>query len=126
MRAAGIRPHVWEGDLLRSTLLKKESVLRVEKEDGECAVEEALVDVGHQVACEKLDVVSTPGQKRPTDLLAEIANWLVVLIEDDADLVHEADLLLIVPLQRCARGVDVGEESQDALRGDGLCGRRDS
>jgi len=74
----------------------------------------------------KLDMVSTLGQQRPTDLLAEIANWLVVLIEDDADLVHEADLLLIVPLQRCARGVDIGEESQNALRGDGLCGRGDS
>lgn len=55
-----------------------------------------------------------------TDFLAEVSNWLVVLVEDDADLVHEADLLLIVPLKCGAGGIDVREESEDVVRRDGL------
>ena len=47
VRAAGVGPHVWEGDLLSRPLLKKKFILRVEEEHGERAVEEALVDVGH-------------------------------------------------------------------------------
>ena len=35
-----------------------------------------------------------------TDLLASRANWLVVLIKDNADLIHETDLLLVVTRQR--------------------------
>lgn len=50
MRAAGVCPHVWEGDLFRGTLLQEEFVLIVEKEYGEGSVEEALVDVGHEMA----------------------------------------------------------------------------
>ncbi len=49
--AAGVGPHVGESDLLFGALLQEEAVLIVEQEDGECAVEETLVDVGHQVAC---------------------------------------------------------------------------
>jgi len=51
MRAASVGPHVWESDLLGGTLLEKQLVLIVEKEDGEGSVEEPLLDVGHQMAC---------------------------------------------------------------------------
>lgn len=51
VRAAGVGPHVGEGDLLRGALLQEELVLVVEEEDGEGAVEEAFVDVGHEMAC---------------------------------------------------------------------------
>jgi hypothetical protein len=47
VRAAGIRPHVWESDLLGGALLQEEAFLRVEEEDGEGAVEEAAVYVCH-------------------------------------------------------------------------------
>lgn len=49
--AAGVCPHVGEGDLLGGALLEEELVLVVEEEDGKGAVEEALVDVGHEMAC---------------------------------------------------------------------------
>ena len=48
--AAGVGPHVGEGDLFRGALLEEELVLIVEEEDGEGAVEQSLVDVGHQMA----------------------------------------------------------------------------
>lgn len=51
VRAARVCPHVGEGDLLGGALLEEELVLVVEEEDGEGAVEEPLVDVGHKVAC---------------------------------------------------------------------------
>lgn len=51
MGAAGVRPHVGEGDLLGRTLLKQQTLVRVEKEYGESTVEEAAINVGHQVAC---------------------------------------------------------------------------
>jgi hypothetical protein len=35
-----------------------------------------------------------------TDLLAGGTDWLVVLVEDDADLVHKTDLLLIMTGER--------------------------
>ena len=50
VRATGVGPHIWEGDLLGRTLLEQELVVLVEEEDGECAVEESLVDVGHKMA----------------------------------------------------------------------------
>ena len=53
VRAAGIGPHVREGDLLRRTLLQKKPILVIKEEDGEGSVEKALVDVGHQMACSK-------------------------------------------------------------------------
>lgn len=51
MGAAGVGPHVGEGDLLGGALLKEQFVLIVEEEDGKGTVEEALVDVGHEMAC---------------------------------------------------------------------------
>jgi hypothetical protein len=50
VRAARVGPHVGESDLLGGALLEEQPVLVVEEEDGEGAVEEALVDVGHEVA----------------------------------------------------------------------------
>ena len=55
MGAAGVRPHVREGDLLRGPLLQEQLVLVVEEEDGEGAVQQALVYVGHQVACARME-----------------------------------------------------------------------
>lgn len=54
VRAAGVGPHIGEGDLLGSALLEEELVLVVEEEDGECAVEETLVDVGHEMAWDQV------------------------------------------------------------------------
>jgi len=48
--AAGVGPHVGEGDLLGSALLEEELVLVVEEEDGEGTVKETLVDIGHEMA----------------------------------------------------------------------------
>lgn len=50
MRAAGVCPHVGEGDFLGGALLQEETLVGVEEEDGEGAVEEAAVDVFHYVA----------------------------------------------------------------------------
>jgi hypothetical protein len=52
VRAARVRPHVRERDLLRRALLEEQAAVgRAEDKGGEGAVEEALVDVLHQVAC---------------------------------------------------------------------------
>lgn len=48
--AAGVGPHVWECDLFCGPLLKEKFILGIKEEDGECAMEETFVDVGHQVA----------------------------------------------------------------------------
>lgn len=63
-------------------------------------------------------------EKVRTNLLACGADWRIVLVCYDADFVHQADLLLIVARERLAGGVDVGEETQDGLSGNGLrrCG----
>jgi hypothetical protein len=46
-----IGPHARKGDLLVGSFLEEESaVSRAEEEDGECSVEETLVDVGHEMA----------------------------------------------------------------------------
>jgi hypothetical protein len=50
VRAACVRPHVWECNLFRRPLLKKQLVLVVEQENGEGPVQQPLVDIGHQVA----------------------------------------------------------------------------
>lgn len=50
VRAAGVGPHVGERNLLSGALLEQQLVLVVEEEDGKGTVQEALVDVGHQVA----------------------------------------------------------------------------
>lgn len=51
----------------------------------------------------------------PTDLLAGLANGQIILIENNADLVHQTDLLLIVAFERGIGGgaIDLGEEAQD-------------
>lgn len=48
--AASVCPHVGEGNFLGGALLEEQLVLVVEEEDGKSAVEEALVDVGHEMA----------------------------------------------------------------------------
>ena len=50
--AAGVGPHVGEGDFLGGALLEEQlAVGRAEYECGEGAVEEAFVDVLHKMAC---------------------------------------------------------------------------
>ena len=137
VRAARVGPHVGEGDLLGGTLLEQELVLVVEEEDGEGAVEETLVNVGHQVACEwpehqyehnHEDCRSTVGggggvvkvAALRTDLLAGLSDGKVVLVGDNAHLVHETDLLLVVAGESIAAGVDVGEQAEHVLGRDGL------
>lgn len=55
-----------------------------------------------------------------TELLAGLADGHVVLVEDDADLVHQTDLLLIMAGEGLGGGVNVGEETEDGIGGDGL------
>jgi hypothetical protein len=50
VRTAGIGPHIGEGDLLASALLEKKSVLRIEQENTEGAMEQTSVDVFHKMA----------------------------------------------------------------------------
>lgn len=59
-----------------------------------------------------------------TDLLAGLADRRVVLIEDNAHLVHQADLLLVVAAKGLGPGVDVGEQPEDVVRRDALRARR--
>jgi hypothetical protein len=60
-----------------------------------------------------------------TDLLAGLSDGEVVLVGDNAHLVHETDLLLIVARESIAAGVNVGEQAEHVLGRDGLgrCGR---
>lgn len=55
-----------------------------------------------------------------TNLLAEIADWLVVFIENDTDFVHQSNLLSIVAIELSGAGVDVRKKSQDTLSSDGF------
>ena len=55
-----------------------------------------------------------------TNLLAEVSDRLVILVEDNAHLVHQSNLFFIVTIELCGAGIDVGEESQNALGRDGL------
>ena len=111
MGATGVGPEVGEGDLLRGSLLEEQAVLGVEEEDGECAVKQAFVDVLHEVA----------------HLLAGATDGRIVLVQDDADLLHQPDLLLIVSFKvtvpgrsglclRSELSVDLGEEAKDVAR----------
>lgn len=50
VRTASVGPHARKGNLLRRPLLQKKSILGIKKEDGESPVQEAFVDVLHQVA----------------------------------------------------------------------------
>lgn len=154
MRATGVGPHVslfdqqpgwaqsgiygltWESDLLGCALLQEQAVLAVKEEDGECAVEQSLVDVLHQVAwrmllgiCARVPIVGVVSLR--TDFLARASNWLVIFIQDDADLVHQADLLFIVAFEvvvlgsRCCCGggqtsVYLGKQAQNVVSSDCL------
>lgn len=153
VRAAGVGPHVSEGDLLGGALLEQQTLVGVEEEDGEGTVQEAFVDVGHEVTCTSRITVSILASDidrslasrettwdRLTGLLASAANRLVILIQDDAHLVHQTNLLLIVALQLAAvarrrlgaggeniagqGGVDVGEKRGDVFRRDLLSSSR--
>lgn len=73
VRAAGVCPHVGEGDLFGGALLQEELVLVVEEKDGEGSVEQAFVDVAHEVAC--AEVVSQSGSERQVRALAERASF---------------------------------------------------
>lgn len=55
-----------------------------------------------------------------TNLLAGSANGEIVLVSDDADFVHESNLLLIVAGQRLAGGIDVWEETKHGFSRNGL------
>ena len=44
-------------------------------------------------------------EERRTDFLAGAANWIVVVVEDNTHLLHEAYLLFIVALKIIGRGV---------------------
>jgi hypothetical protein len=109
--AAGVGPEVGERDLLGGSLLEQQAILGVEEEDGECAVKEAFVDVLHKVA----------------HLLAGTADRHIILVQNDADLVHQPDLLFIISRKvivlgrrvlclRSELGVDLGEEAKDVAR----------
>lgn len=126
--AAGVGPHVWEGDLFRRPLLQQQLLRpRVEHERRKGPVQQAPVDVGHEVA----------------GLLGGRPQDPVVVVQHDAHLVHEPDLLLVVAREQVVvgrrrgrrserrvgrrvgghvgtdqSGVDVGEEGGDILAGD--------
>src|SRR3569833_1104838 len=136
MRAARVGPHVGEGDLFRRPLLQQHAVLAVEQEDGEGPVQEPLVDIGHEMACGRtaragpsqprsslsitvpLPCSTCPSSSLPraclvrTELLASRPNRHVVVIYDNAHLIQEADLLLVVALERLPARVDGGVESR--------------
>jgi hypothetical protein len=46
-----------------------------------------------------------------TNLLAEVSDRFVILVEDNTHLFHQSNLLLIVAIQFCRAGVDIGEEA---------------
>lgn len=109
MRAASVCPHVRECDLLGGALLEEESVLGVEEENGESAVEESLVDVLHQVACGVSVYGARNGASKLgwmclrqslTDFLAGASDRLVIVVQYDAHLIHQLDLLLVVAGKR--------------------------
>lgn len=112
-RERNVRKRTWKGNLLRGTLLQEQSVLGVEEEDGKGAVQQALVDVLHEMAY----------------FFACTSNWQVIFVEYYADLVHETNLFLIVTIKvlilsrRNRAGeisVDLGKKAQDVGGGDWL------
>ena len=46
-----------------------------------------------------------------TNLLAEVSDRFVIFVENNAHLVHQSNLLLVVAIQFCRAGVDIGEEA---------------
>ena len=85
-------------------------------------MKKAFVDIGHEMAWnsqygEKTSWIDVP----PTYLLAEISNRLVILVKNNADLIHQPDLFFVILTFQPARaGVNIWEKSQDALSRDGL------
>lgn len=75
MGAAGIGPHVGEGNLLGGALLQEQALIGIEQENGKGTMKEVLVDVAHQVACStgsSLAWFLTAGRGPPLPLLAEV------------------------------------------------------
>ncbi len=64
-----------------------------------------------------------------TYLLAKVSNGLVILIQDNAHLVHQPNLLFIMTVELCRARIDIWEKSQNAFSrdrlnlGDGRSGR---
>lgn len=56
-----------------------------------------------------------------TELLASLANRQIIVIGNNADLIHQANLLLIVAGKRLGTGVDVWKEAEEGIDGHGLC-----
>lgn len=100
MGATGIRPHVGESNLFGGTLLQEQSIRRVEEEDGKGTVEKPFFNVFHEMAYDPTRqlVSNRPNAGTPllTNFLAGTAYWYIVLVQDDTDLIHEPDLLLVV------------------------------
>ena len=80
VRAAGVGPHVGKSDLLIGALLKQKLTVLVEQEHQERPVQQPVVDIVHDVA----------------QLLRAQPHRLVVVVQHDAQLLHQLDLLLIV------------------------------
>ncbi len=99
VRAAGVGPHIRERDLLCGALLEKElAVGRAEHKGGERPVQEALVDVLHEMAYRD-DVYVTQISVLVvlrTGLLVHGSDSVVLLVYKDAPFVHESRLLGIV------------------------------
>ncbi len=55
-----------------------------------------------------------------TYFLAEVSDWLVILVKNDADLVHQPNLFSIMAIELSRACVDVRKEPQDTLRRNGL------
>ena len=113
MRAASVCPHVGESDLLGCALLQEQSVLGVEKEDREGAVQQSLIDVFHQMACvcqQRTESVARMGRVSHatppllTVLLSRTADGDVILVQHDAHFVHQPYLLLVVAVKRIVAG----------------------
>lgn len=59
-------------------------------------------------------------RKELTYLLAKAPNRLVVLVEYYADFIHKTNLFSIVPFECRRSSIDVGEQTEDAIRCDRL------
>lgn len=62
VRAAGIGPHVGEGNFFGGALLQEQALVGIEQEYGKRTVEETFVDVCHQVACTERSSLAWSGE----------------------------------------------------------------
>lgn len=83
VRAACVGPHAGERDLLVRPLLQEQPVVAIEHEKRERPVQQPIFDVFHDVA----------------QLLGPSPHRLVLVVQNNAELVHELDLLLIMALE---------------------------